>query len=105
MGNPNWEASLAPILKLFEQSNAKFYYVELFASQEVRLQRNTTENRLEHKASKRDVEASNQRLLKDDVNYRYSTEGQIAMDNYVRIDNSDVSPDVVAQMIKEKFLL
>ena len=105
MGNPNWEASLAPILKIFEPCKAEFYYVELVASQEVRLQRNVTENRLRHKASKRDIEASNQRLLNDDVRYCYSIDGQITIDNYVRIDNSDILLDVVAQMIKEQFSL
>jgi hypothetical protein len=105
MGNPNWEASLAPILKIFEPCNAEFYYVELDASQEVRLQRNVTENRLKHKASKRKIEESNQRLINDDKNYRASKDGQITIENYMKIDNSELSPDVVAQMIKEKFSL
>jgi len=105
MGNPNWETSLAPILKIFEPSNADFYYVELFASQEVRLQRNITENRLKHKASKRDIAVSNQRLINDDVRYHYSTDGQITIGNYIKIDNSDLAPGIVAQTIKEKFSL
>jgi hypothetical protein len=42
------------------------YCVELIASQEVRLERNKTENRLINKASKRDIEASNGRLLNED---------------------------------------
>ena len=105
MGYEDWELSLSPILKIFEVCNAEFYYVELVASQEVRLQRNITENRLKHKASKRDIEESNQRLLNDDLNYRYSTEGQITINNYIRIDNSDISPDVVARTIKDKFSL
>ena len=105
MGNPNWETSLAPILKIFEPSNADFYYVELFASQEVRLQRNITENRLKHKASKRDISVSNQRLINDDVRYHYSTDGQITIGNYIKIDNSDLAPGIVAQTIKEKFSL
>jgi hypothetical protein len=105
MGNTNWEESLAPYLKIFEPNNAEFFYVELVASQEVRLQRNVTENRLKHKASKRDIEASNQRLINDDLNYHYSIDGQITMDNYIRIDNSEIPPDIVAQMIKERFSL
>jgi len=105
MGNPNWEESLAPYLKIFESNNTEFYYVELVASQEVRLQRNVTENRLKHKASKRNVEASNQRLIADDLHYRYSVEGQINKDNYIRIDNSNLSPDVVAGIIKNTFSL
>ncbi len=64
------------------------YCVELVAPQEIRLQRNATENRLKHKASKRDVEQSNQRLINDDKRYRcVSFEGEIPFENYIRIDN------------------
>ena len=42
------------------------YCVELIADQSVRLERNKTENRLKNKASKRDLEASEQRLLNED---------------------------------------
>ena len=104
MGNPNWEESLVPYLKIFRPHNAEIYYVELVTSKEVRLQRNITENRLQHKASKRDIEKSNQRLIYD-TGYLYSNEGQIEMDNYIRINNSELSPEVVAKKIKEKFSL
>jgi hypothetical protein len=104
MGNPNWEESLVPYLNIFRPHNAEIYYVELVASKEVRLQRNITENRLQHKASMRDIKKSNQRLI-DDTGYQYSNEGQIEMDNYIRINNSDLSPEVVANKIKEKFSL
>lgn len=40
-------------------------YVELVASQEIRLQRNSTENRVENKCSKRDVDSSNQLLIEN----------------------------------------
>ena len=45
----------------------EIYCVELIASQEIRLERNKTENRLLHKPSKRDIEASNKRLLNEDI--------------------------------------
>ena len=105
MGNPNWEDALAPIYKIFEASNTEFYYVELEASQEARLQRNITENRLHHKASKRDIEASNRRLLADDERYHGSSDGQITIKNYVKIDNTNLAADVVANMIAERFSL
>jgi hypothetical protein len=80
--------------------------VELVAPQEVRLQRNATENRLRHKASKRDIEASNARLLRDDRNYRCeSLPGEIPFENYIKIDNSFLEPDAVAAMIRERFAL
>jgi hypothetical protein len=89
---------------IFRKNGADVYYVELVAPQEVRLQRNTTENRLKHKASKRDIDASNKRLTNTDKNYRcISNDGEILFDNYVKIDNSNLSAELVAKMIKERF--
>ena len=94
------------IKSVFAPYNTEFYYVELVASREVRLQRNATENRLQNKASKRDVEISNQRLVSDDSNYRLeSLDGEIKFENYIKIDNTELPPDVVAKIIKERFLL
>ena len=85
---------------------ADIYYVELVAPQKIRLQRNVTENRLKNKASKRDIETSNQRLINDDANHRFeSYDGEVDFDNYIKIDNSDLPPEKVAAMIKEKFNL
>ena len=82
------------------------YCVELVADQSVRLERNRTENRLKNKASKRDLSISDQRLIKEDTNHRLvSLDGEIPFKNYIRIDNTNLAPDRVAKMIKEKFLL
>ena len=79
-------------------------YAELVAPQNIRLDRNATENRLVHKASKRDIDASNARLIRDDENHRMeSLPGEITSPNYIRIDNSHLSPDETAKMIKERF--
>ena len=97
---------LEHIKSIFEPYGTEFYYVELIAPQEVRLQRNATENRLKHKASKRDIETSNQRLINDDNNHRcVSREGEITFENYLRIENADKAADEVARMIKERFSL
>lgn len=89
-----------------KNENTEFYYVELVASQEIRLERNATENRLKNKASKRDLDISRQRLLKDDANHRCeSYEGEIPFENYIRIDNSHLEPNDVANKIKERFHL
>lgn len=94
------------VTEIFREQGAEIYYVELVAPQEVRLQRNETENRLTHKASKRDLETSRERLLRDDRNYRcVSLPGEIPFENYLRIDNTDLEPDVVATMIRERFQL
>ena len=97
---------LVRVRKIFELYNTDFYYVELVASQEIRLQRNVTENRLLHKASKRNIEMSNQFLIDSDKNHRcVSNDGEITFENYIKIDNSELSPEVVAKMIKERFSL
>ena len=94
------------VKSIFELYNTEFYYVELVAPREIRLERNITENRLQNKASKRDIEVSNQRLINDDTKYRLeSFDGEIPFDNYIKIDNSQLPPDVVAKMIQEKFNL
>ena len=80
------------------------YCVELIADQSVRIERNKSENRLKNKASKRDLTASEQRLLREDTNYRLvSEDGEIPFENYMRIDNTNLAPNVVAKMIKDKF--
>ena len=82
------------------------YCIELIADQSVRLMRNKTENRLQNKASKRDVSASDKRILNEDANHRLVSEpGEIPFENYLRIDNTSLSADEVAKMIKEKFAL
>ena len=97
---------LEHVKSIFEPYGTEFYYVELIAPQEVRLQRNVTENRLAHKPSKNDLEASNQRLLRDDSQHRcVSYPGEITFDNYLRIENSDKSAEEVALMIKQTFNL
>ena len=82
------------------------YCVEFIASQKVRLERNKTENRLKNKASKRDIEASNNRIINNEDIYRLiSNEGEIPFKNYLRINNENLEAKDVAQKIKETFIL
>jgi hypothetical protein len=99
----DWEY-VTHVADIFKQQGAEIYYVELIAPQEIRLQRNETENRLLHKASKRDLESSRARVLRDDSNYRcVSLPGEIPFENYLRIDNTNISAEEAATMIKERF--
>lgn len=99
----DWEY-LEWVKSFFAPYGTEFYYVELVADRDVRMQRNVTENRLEHKASKRDIEASNARLLRDDAAHRMeSLPGEIPFENYIKIDNTELSPETVALMIRERF--
>ena len=97
---------LYQITNLFKKVNADIYCVELTAPQEIRLQRNNSENRLLNKATKRDIEKSNQNLIYADEKARFvSNDGEIPFENFIKIDNINIAPDVAAKMIKEKFLL
>lgn len=92
------------VRSIFEKHGAEFYYVELVASQDIRLKRNVTDNRLKNKASKRDIEMSNSRLISADAKYRLeSYDGEIPFENYIKIDNSSIEPDEVARIIRDKF--
>ena len=88
----------------FEKTGGTVYYVELVADRAVRIERNKSENRLKNKASKRDIVTSEDRLIREETRYRVvSNDGEIPFDNYIKIDNTHLEPDVVAQMIKERF--
>ena len=94
------------VKEIFRPYGTEFYYVELVADQAVRLERNKTGNRLKNKASKRDVEASDQRVLREDATYRLvSLPGEIPFENYLRIDNTHLSAEDAARRIKEHFQL
>lgn len=99
----DWD-NVKAITEIFK--GADTYYVELVAPQEVRLKRNKTENRLNNKPSKRNLDFSDKLLLNDEKNYRLvSLDGEIPFENYIKIDNTNLSPDAVAKMIKDKFEL
>ena len=97
---------VAHVADIFREQGGEIYYAELVAPQEIRLQRNETPNRLAYKASKRDVNQSRERVLRDDARYRCeSLPGEITFENYIKIDNSNIEPEIAAAMIKERFNL
>lgn len=96
----DWEY-VENLVKKFDE----VYCVELIASQKLRLERNKTENRLINKASKRDIEASNKRLMNEDTHRLISYEGEIPFKNYLRINNENLEAKEVAKMIKQRFML
>ena len=90
----------------FENTGGKFYYVELEADLDTRLERNLTPHRLEQKPSKRDTEWTVKDILKTMEKYRLnSNDGEITYENYIKINNSNLSPDEVSDIIIEKFNL
>ena len=98
------------LTKLYQEAGAQVDYVELVTPQEVRLVRNKTENRLKEKASKRNVALSEMRMLDAEEKYRCVSElGEIENllgippERYLRIDNTNLSPDEAAEMIVSYF--
>ncbi|MEF3307690.1 AAA family ATPase [Paenibacillus sp. GYB004] len=91
---------------IFESKGGVVYYVELEADVEERLERNKSPNRLLHKPTKRNIEFSEQDLLLSMDKYRLNSyEGEIQKENYMRINNTRISPEEVARMIQEQFQL
>ena len=97
---------LKELENLFVSNGGNFYFVELSADINVRLQRNETPHRLERKPSKRNVEWSKNNLLKDAQNYKLNSDlNEYWFNNHIKIDNSNLKPDTVADMIIERFNL
>ena len=98
---------LKGIIEMFKSNGVNSYVVELCADFDVRLIRNKSENRLLHKESKRDLEWSEAEMRSTSEKYRLNSyeDEELPFDNYIKIDNTNLEPCVVAQMIKEKFNL
>ncbi len=98
---------LVDLIERFETTGTKCHVVELCADFDVRLERNRSENRLLHKESKRDLEWSENEMRHTDSLVRLnSLEGEkLPFASYLKIDNTCLSPETVAQMIKEHFAL
>ena len=78
--------------------------VELAADFDERLRRNSTENRLLHKPSKRDLEWSESDLRNAQEQHRLNSEpGEITEPNYLRLDNTNLSAEDTAARICERF--
>ena len=91
---------------LFEQNGGRFYFVELSADLETRLARNETSHRMERKASKKDVVWSKANLLKDAKNHRLNSyKNEVWFENHLKIDNTNLTPDQVADQVIEVFHL
>lgn len=94
------------LVEVFKSQGADIYYVELIADQEERLKRNITENRLLHKPSKRDIQASHHRFISLENKYRLNSyDGEIKKDNYIKIDNTHMNEIEVAKIIQQHFNL
>ncbi|MBQ4044771.1 MAG: AAA family ATPase [Clostridia bacterium] len=92
------------VADIFRCHGAEIYCAELDAPQEIRLVRNRTENRLKHKASKRDLELSDARLRDANEKYRLiSRDGEVPFAHFIRIENAELSVEETAQRIIDAF--
>lgn len=101
----DWEA-VDKMANIFSSEGGDIYFVELEADVEERLKRNKTPHRLEQKPTKRNVEQSEQNLLSTLDTLRLNSHGgEIEKENYIKINNTNLSAAEVAQMIKTEFQL
>ncbi len=91
---------------IFESQGGAVYFVELEANVDKRIERNKHPHRLSHKPTKRNLERSEKDLRDSMGKHRLNSKnGEIKKENYVRIDNTNLSPEETAQKIKERFQL
>lgn len=89
---------------IFKENGGECYFIELETSLEERLRRNKTANRLENKPSKKDLKWSEKDIIKSNEKHRgNSNPNEIPFENYYRINNTNISAEETAKMIKEKF--
>ena len=88
----------------FRARDGRVVFVELQASQAERLRRNESAFRLAEKPFKRDVVASRQQLLELDAKYQLNSQGEFdERQDYLRIDNTELSAAEVAERVIARF--
>ena len=88
----------------FEKTGGHFYLIELEADLQTRLDRNKTPHRLECKPSKKNIEWSEKELIESMNIYRMnSIKEEIKFENYIKINNTNLSPNAVCDIIINKF--
>ena len=103
---PAERENMTRLADMFRDAGGEFYFVELSADLETRLARNETTHRMERKPSKRDVEWSRENLLRDAENHRLNSEkDEIWFEHHIKIDNTNLEPDEVADIVIETFQL
>ncbi|MCM3442525.1 AAA family ATPase [Metabacillus halosaccharovorans] len=94
------------VCRIFESKGGTVYFVELEADLEERLERNKSPNRLEHKPTKRNVEWSERELKESLKTYRLNShKGEIVREEYIKINNTNLGAEEVANIIKDRFQL
>ena len=94
---------LKDIQDLLNEYHQQILFVELETSLEERLRRNRMENRLKYKPLKRNFEVSEREIIETDkTNQLNSQKRPSGLHHYLKIDNTNLSAEEVAQQIQEK---
>ena len=103
---PKEKEYLTKLSDMFISNGGKFYFVELSSDIETRLKRNETPHRIERKASKKNIEWSRANLINAAHKHKLnSDQDEIWFENHIKIDNSNLEPDEVADMVIKAFNL
>lgn len=85
---------------LYTHQGGQAYFVELEASQKVRLERNVSPLRLAHKPSKRDLEWSRKDLMDRDHRFQLNSQGDFFYpERHLKIVNDNLPSDQAARQV------
>lgn len=98
--DPRDAAAVDHYAEIFRVRGGRVVCAELEASQEERLRRNASTFRLAEKPTKRDLEASRERLLEHDARYQLNSHGALdGRADYLRLDITSVEATEAAERI------
>lgn len=98
--NPAYKEFFQDIENFAKQNNTNILFVELFSTLEERIKRNSTENRLNHKVCKRNIENSTKALIDATNSFRLNSIGvELPFEHWLFIDNTNLLPLEVANQI------
>ncbi len=97
---------LQNLKNMFEATGGTFSIVELKADLETRIERNITPHRLEMKPSKKNLNWSKNEIMETMQEHRLnSNDDEFLCENHIKIDNTNLSPEEVADIIIEQLNL
>jgi hypothetical protein len=103
---PEDQALVEEYAKPFRERGAHVLFVELEATQAELLKRIAGLSRLAEKPSRRDLDASRRDLLEIDARYQLNSGGKFdERQDYLRINNTLLTPSEVAERVIEHFAL
>src|SRR5215472_5070159 len=103
---PEDQAVVEGYAKPFRERGARVLFIELEAARAERLRRIAGASRLAEKPSRRDLGAARRDLLDDDARYQLNSGGKFdERQDYLRINNTLLTPGEVAERVIEHFAL